>query len=79
MELKKLVVASGDYKGRYIGQNVFGVRTNPELLKIPEVPIVGTGYSMYAQEGAAIQFFESNLAHMQAELKKRGIETEIAD
>jgi len=75
--MKRLIVSSGDYKGRYIGPNFSGLRTNPELLKTPEFPILGTGYSMYAQEGAAFSFIDANAINVQGELKKRGIETEI--
>jgi hypothetical protein len=79
MELKRLMVSSGEYKGRYIGQNIGGLRTNPELLKTPEVPIPGTGYSMYAQEGAAFRFNEANAINVQVELKKRRIDTALTE
>jgi len=56
--MKRIRIMSGEFKGPYLGQNFSGLRTNPELLKTPEEPILGTAYSMYAQEDAAHWFIE---------------------
>jgi hypothetical protein len=79
MNTKRLVVSSGEYKGRYIGPNIAGLVTNPELRANPQVPIPGATYSMYVQQQPATQFFEANVPRIQAELKNFGIETEIVD
>jgi hypothetical protein len=40
---KRIRIASGIYKGRYVGQKVGGMRTDPELIENPEVGIVRAG------------------------------------
>jgi hypothetical protein len=42
-----------------------------------EVKVPGTKYSLYAQEGGAMQFFEHAAPAVQSELKKLGYETEL--
>jgi len=71
-------VKSGDYKGRMVGPNIGGgLITNQELLANREVKVLGTKYSLYAQERGATKFFEQAVAGVQAELKQHGIETEL--
>lgn len=69
---------SGEYVGRFLGQNFSGLRTTPELLENPEIPLNGTSYSLYAQEQFANLYFSSKAAQVQAELKALGIDSEMA-
>ncbi|MGO9576704.1 MAG: hypothetical protein ACLPTQ_20535 [Terriglobales bacterium] len=79
MDVFKIRIRSGDYRGRYVGDNIGGLITNQELLKNREVKIPGTRYSLYAQEGGAKGFFAHAAPAVQAELQALGYETELVE
>jgi hypothetical protein len=76
--MQRIKITSGEHAGRFIGPNVGGLITNPELHKNPEVRLVGTPYSLYVQERAATQYFDdAKAAEVQAELKALGLKSEL--
>jgi len=74
--MPRLIVSSGEHKGRYVGPNYSGLRTNPVLLASPEVKLPGTPYSLWTQEQMAAAYLEQKALEVQAELKALGLETE---
>jgi hypothetical protein len=78
MTLYRIRITTGELAGRFVGQNIGGgLITNKELQANREVKVPGTKYSLYVQEGGAMQFFEHAAPAVQSELKKLGYETEL--
>jgi hypothetical protein len=71
-----LQVVVGENKGRVVGANR-RVRSSPELRTSPEVPVPGTGCSLYIQREEAFHFIEANALSIKEELLRRGVETEV--
>lgn len=76
-ETMKIRIAAGEHKGRYVGQNFYGLRTNPELLASPEVKLPGTPYSLFTQEQVANNYLDEKARQVQTELKALGLESEL--
>jgi len=72
-----LIVTSPEYEGRFVGFNMCGLQRNPEHLDAPEIPIPGTGYSLFTERGGASLFTESDALRVKARLKGMGVETEF--
>jgi hypothetical protein len=73
-----LIVTSGEYKGRYVGQQCSGPRVNPVLNQNPEMPVFGTGYSLFIQEKFAFHFeIDSNAVAVQTGLRKCHVDTKV--
>ncbi|HXX24447.1 MAG TPA: hypothetical protein VEO19_14975 [Terriglobia bacterium] len=78
MKLYRIMIASGDYKGRYVGMQFGGgLVTNPDVQKNPPVNV--GGYGLWAQERGATQFFEGKTGEVQEALKKMGYDTEVVE
>lgn len=76
----RIRVKSGANAGRYVGVRFGGgYVSNPEVKQTPPVNVDGAKYSLWAQEGGAIQFFEGKPEAVQAELSKLGYETELVE
>jgi hypothetical protein len=73
-----LVVCSGEFKGRYVGHNFSGLRRVPPNLRVPEIPVPGTGYSLFSQQKGAAFFPESVAVEVIARLNNMGLQTETA-
>jgi hypothetical protein len=73
-----LVVTSNEYKGRFVGFNMCGLQRNPDHLDAPEIPVPGTGYSLFSEEQGASFFSESDALRVRGRLKKLGVVTEQA-
>jgi hypothetical protein len=71
----KIQVTTGDYQGRYVGPNFFGLRTNPILIASPEIKLPGKPYSLFTQEQAATNFPEAKALEVQAELRTLGFDS----
>jgi hypothetical protein len=71
-----LVVCSGEFKGRYVGHNFSGLRRVPTSPRIPEIPVPGTGYSLFSQKQGASFFPESVAIQVMARLKTMDVQTE---
>jgi hypothetical protein len=67
-----LVVCSGEFKGRYVGHNFSGLR------RVPEIPVPGTGYSLFSQPQGAAFFPESVATQVIARLENMGVHAEAA-
>jgi hypothetical protein len=73
----KLVVTSSEYKGRFVGVNMYGMQRNPKHHDAPEIPVPGTGYSLFLEEtGASFFLNEADALRVQARLRKMGVDTE---
>ena len=76
----RIRITSSEAKGRYVGPRFGGgLVTDPDLQKNPSLNVPGLKHSLYAQEGAATEFFEGNTAKVQAELKALGYESELVE
>ncbi|MGD0156932.1 MAG: hypothetical protein ABSB50_12610 [Terracidiphilus sp.] len=75
--MSQLIVRGGENAERWIGENIRGLRTNLALIQNPEVPVPGTGYSLFTQRELAFDFIDANAVEVQARLKERGVETEL--
>ena len=74
----KIRISSGEYKGRYVGPTFGGLRTNPTLIKDPEVQVPGTSYFLYVQSEVATNYLQQDAAaQVQAELKSIGLDSEL--
>jgi hypothetical protein len=67
----KVRITSEPFAGRYVGQTLTGARRNPALIANPEIVLPGSPYALFVQEEAATRFFEPKAIEVQAELKKR--------
>jgi len=71
----RLVVTSSEYKGRHVGFNMCGLQRNPDHHDAPEIPVPGTGYSLFTDEQGASSFTESEALRVQDRLRRMGVET----
>jgi hypothetical protein len=74
-----LIVTSGEYRGRFVGWNLAGLARYPEWPSSPEIPITGTGYSLFLSEDGASHFLKERAGEVQQELRQVGIETALAE
>jgi hypothetical protein len=74
-----LVVTSREYKGRYVGFNMCGLQRNPNHQDAPEIPVPGTGYSLFIAEQGALLFSESDAFRVQDRLRKMGVDSELCN
>jgi hypothetical protein len=72
-----LVVTSGDFAGRYIGLNIAGLRKVLDNHVPLEIPIAGTGFSLFRDEVGAYHLTELSALTLQAALLKFGLTTEL--
>ncbi len=73
----KIRITSGEHKGRYVGPNFSGLRTNADLIANPEIKLSGTPYSLFVQEDAALNYIEVKALQVQSELKAIGLNSEL--
>ncbi len=73
----KIKVTSGEYAGRFIGQNLMGLITNPAILNNPPIPLVDIPYSLHALPQMAMAFPEAKARAIQAQLAVIGLSSEI--
>jgi hypothetical protein len=72
-------IASGDYKGRYIGLPVgTGGGTNLAKKNTP-VNVPGTRYGLYKEEQAATKFSEANVRGVQSDLEALGYTSKLVE
>ena len=71
-----LVVTSSEYNGRFVGFNMCGLQRNPNHLDAPEIPVPGTGYSLFIDEQGAFHFNEPDARRVQGRLWEMGVETQ---
>ena len=71
-----VIVSAGEHKGRYVGPNYFGMRTNPALTSSPEIRLEGLPYSLWTQLEMARNYDAQKASEIQAGLKAIGIESE---
>ena len=73
-----LVVTSTEYAGRFVGFNMWGMQRNPDHHDAPEIPVPGTGYSLFTDEqGASLFSEESDALRVQDRLLRMGVGTEL--
>lgn len=72
-----LVVISSEYEGRYVGFNMCGMQRNPDRPDAPEIPVPGTGYSLFILEQGASLFTEVDAIRVQYRLGKMGVDSEL--
>jgi hypothetical protein len=79
MKAYSIKIKSGEYAGRYVGGRFGGgLVTNPEVQNNPPVNVPGsTKYGLWAQEKAAMRFFETGLPGAVEELTKLGYEIDV--
>jgi hypothetical protein len=66
--------------GRYVGLKIGGLRTNPDLIKDPDVFVPGTNWALYLKERPTFVFFDHAvlaIQEAQAQLKGAGYDTEV--
>jgi hypothetical protein len=74
---RMLVVTSSEYKGRYVGFNMCGMQRNPDHHDAPEIPVPGTGYSLFLDERGASFFPKSEALRVQGRLRSMGVDTKL--
>lgn len=72
-------IKSGQHAGRYVGGYFGGgLVTNPVVQKSPPVNVPGSDkYGLWAQDRAAIKFFEHAVHNAAAELTQLGLDVQI--
>jgi hypothetical protein len=73
-----LIVTSEDYRGRFVGRNMADLLRVPDEASAPEIPVLGTHYSLFLSEAGATRFLETRALEVQRELRDRGIYTVLA-
>jgi hypothetical protein len=69
-----LVVISGEFRGRYVGVNLLGLRKIPPHTGCPEIPVPGTEYSLFVHLEGAAHLLPARAIEVQGVLKAAGIE-----